>query len=59
MPQHWNLFSYLLHRNSFKVVISLLDTLIVAVVPKPPANHFRDDDEDDDEELVKFFHNIF
>lgn len=28
------------------------DSLIVAVVPKPPARHLRDGDDDDDEELV-------
>ncbi|CAL9149668.1 unnamed protein product [Musa acuminata subsp. burmannicoides] len=35
------------------VVINLEggDSLIVAVVPKPPARHLRDGDDDDDEEL--------
>ncbi|KAL6854558.1 hypothetical protein ACP4OV_019120 [Aristida adscensionis] len=27
------------------------DTLIVAVAPKPPANHLREDDSDEEEEL--------
>jgi hypothetical protein len=31
------------------------DTLIVAVAPKPPANHLLDDDEEEEEEeLVQF-----
>ncbi|GJM99707.1 hypothetical protein PR202_ga16833 [Eleusine coracana subsp. coracana] len=30
------------------------DTLIVAVAPKPPANHLRGDDDDDEEEELKF-----
>ncbi|KAK3129296.1 hypothetical protein QOZ80_6BG0476610 [Eleusine coracana subsp. coracana] len=30
------------------------DTLIVAVAPKPPANHLRGDDDNDDEEELKF-----
>jgi hypothetical protein len=43
-------------------VISV-DTLIVAVAPKPPAKHLRDDDDDDEEEeeeeLVRVFSHYF
>jgi hypothetical protein len=40
-----------------------VDSLIVAVAPKPPAKHLRggdddDDDDDDEEELVRSSHNI-
>lgn len=35
-----------------------VDSLMVAVAPKPPANHLRDDDDEEEEELVKFSHNI-
>ena len=35
--------------------VSLLDSLIVAVKPKPPPKHVRDgfEDEDDDDNLVR------
>lgn len=33
-----------------------VDTLIVAVAPKPPAKHLHDDDdEEEEEELVRVF----
>jgi hypothetical protein len=47
----WNTVKYFLPS-----AISL-DSLIVAVAPKPPANHLRDgdgDDDDDEEEELKF-----
>lgn len=38
-----------------------VDTLIVAVAPKPPAKHLRDDDEEEEEEeeLVRVFSEYF
>lgn len=52
----WNTVKYFLPS-----AISL-DSLIVAVAPKPPANHLRDgdgdDDDDEEEELVYFYHSM-
>lgn len=46
-------FSFLMYMHFF--FVSLLDSLIVAVKPKPPPKHVRDgfEDEDDDDNLVR------